>query len=163
MSWWSEHLFTKKLCFLYSPTKVFQTGSSGIFNCIIYLSTSVWKVSTDKWIILFPLVSVFLQLAPRENRYWIVSRAPEVAASNSGVHWFLKIKEYIVTFEHRECQIDFLLAVQSTVVGTLIHTTMGSSLWVVTFRIPPVTHSPPLLSGPQAPFWLACHAFSCLR
>lgn len=39
---------------------------------------------------LLPLVSVFLQLAPRENRYLMVSSAPDVAARSSGVHWFLE-------------------------------------------------------------------------
>lgn len=88
-------MFMMKSYVLYSPTKVFQTGSSGIFNSMIYLSTSVWKVSTDKWMILFPFVSVFLQLAPREKRYWMVSSAPEVAASSSGVHWFLRVKDTV--------------------------------------------------------------------
>lgn len=101
LSWIIIRTFIYKgICVVHSPTNVFQTGSSGIFNSIICLRTSVWKVSTDKWIILFPLISVFLQLAPRENRYWIVSRAPEVAASNSGVHWFLKVKEHIMIIKH---------------------------------------------------------------
>lgn len=54
------------------------------------LRTSVWKVSTDRWMMLLPLLSVFLQLAPSENRYLMVSSAPDVAASSSGVHWFLR-------------------------------------------------------------------------
>lgn len=129
----------KRLCVLYSPTKVFQTGSSGIFNSIIYLRTSVWKVSTDKWIILFPLMSVFLQLAPRENRYWIVSSAPEVAASKSGVHWFLKMKEHVILIEHTH-SVRFTLCktTQIALRGSLTYTITFSSLRVIVLYIPHV-------------------------
>lgn len=85
---------------------------------------------------LFPLISVFLQLAPRENKYLIVSSAPEVAASNNGVHWFLKIKKHIMIIEHIEHQIYLLKIIQIAIGGRLIYTITFSLLHVIVLYVP---------------------------